>query len=121
MKVRNTPLPASWLKNATPAPLPPSGLGADSRRAMPMTSGNSAVTASSRRLRRRSRTRRSSEPKNLAADIEPLTGQADEQVLQARRGDREAADADPGVHELGADLLGRGVAEHGRGLGHVGL
>ena len=27
MKVRNTPLPASWLKNAKPDPLPPSGLG----------------------------------------------------------------------------------------------
>src|SRR5207248_10190413 len=100
MKVRNTPLPASWLKKATPAPLPPSGRGAASRSAMPMTRGKMAVTASSSRLRLRSSTSRSSEALNLPADIEALPGQPDEQVLQAGRGDREAADAHAGLHQL---------------------
>src|SRR5712691_5457744 len=124
MKVRKTPLPASWLKNATPAPLPPSGRGAASRRAIPMTRGKTAVTASSSRFLRRRNTSLSSAVKNLreartgrgaspaatltsAVDIEALPGEADEQVFQARRGDREAADTDPGVHELGADLFRR--------------
>src|SRR5215468_2759923 len=147
MKVRNTPLPASWLKNDDPGPLAPGGLGAARRRAIPMTSGNSAVTARSSRFRLRNRTSRSSEaykrrydltgrgtrsadPATLpgvagisTADIEALTGEPDEQVFQAGRGDREAADADPGLDELGADLLRRGVAQHGRrlGLGRQGV
>src|SRR5262245_58501482 len=115
MKVRNTPFPASWLKNpAAGGPPPPlSGRGAASRSAMPMTRGKTAVTASRRRFRRRNRTRRSSAEKNLrsertgwgaatpartsATDIESLPGQPDEQVFQARRGDGEAADPDAGV------------------------
>src|SRR5580658_818731 len=60
MKVRNTPLPASWLKNATPGPLPPPcGWGAATRRAIPMTTGKTAVTASSSRFRLRAKTSRS--------------------------------------------------------------
>ena len=46
-----------------------------------MTRGKMAATASSSRFRLRRKTSRSSERKNL--DIEALTGQADEQVLQA--------------------------------------
>src|ERR1700719_327080 len=131
MKVRNTPLPASWLKNATPGPLPPPcGCGAATRSAIPMTTGNTTVTASSSRFRRRPNTRRSSERSSRhqaragwrdtgatpvpdgaavsaasvasAVDIEALPGEPDEQVLQAGRGDREAADPDPGVHQLRA-------------------
>ncbi len=48
-----------------------------------MTRGKMAATASSSRFRLRRKTSRSSERKNLSADIEALTGQADEQVLQA--------------------------------------
>src|SRR5580698_9189887 len=68
---------------------------------MPITRGNTAVTASSSRFRLRPKTSRSSEAKNLY--IEALAGKADEQVFQARRGDREAADPDAGLDELGAD------------------
>src|ERR1700678_2196254 len=121
MKVRKTPLPASWLKNAAPDPLPPPwppcGCGAARRKAMPMTSGNTAVTASSSRFRRRPKTSRSSEAKNLGTDIEALTGEAHEQVLQARRGDREAADPDASLDKLGADPLRCDVAQHRRHLG----
>src|SRR5580704_1592175 len=144
MKVRNTPLPASWLKNATPGPLPPCGCGAATRSAIPMTTGNTTVTASSSRFRRRPKTSRSSAPNSRsqaraglraagaagagpgragasAVDIETLPGEPDEQVLEAGRGDREAADADPGVHELGADAFGLGVTQQGRGLVRPGL
>src|SRR5579863_4086807 len=146
MKVRNTPLPASWLKNATPGPLPPPpcGCGAATRSAIPMTTGNTTVTASSSWLRRRPKTSRSSarNSRNQAraglrgewtagagpagagrstVDIEALPGQPDEQVLQAGRRDREAADADPGVHELGADPFRLGVAEQRGGLVRPGL
>src|ERR1700683_5427168 len=118
MKVRKTPLPASWLKNAAPDPLPPPcppcGCGAARRKAMPITRGNTAVTASSSRFRRRPKTSRSSEAKNLY--IEALAGETDEQVLQARRGDREAADPDSGLDELSADPLGGGAAQHRRCL-----
>ncbi len=63
MKARNTPLPASWLKNATPGPLPPPcGCGAATRSAIPMTTGNTTVTASSSRFRLRRKTSRSSAP-----------------------------------------------------------
>src|SRR5580658_3756659 len=150
MKVRNTPLPASWLKNATPGPLPPCGCGAATRSAIPMTTGNTTVTASSSWLRRRPKTSLSSAPNSRsqaraglraagaagagpgpgpgagsagasAVDIETLPGEPDEQVLQAGRGDREAADADPGVHELGADVFRLGVAQQGGGLVRPGL
>src|SRR5580704_11031916 len=142
MKVRNTPLPASWLKNAAPGPLPPPcGCGAATRSAIPMTTGNTTVTASSSWLRRRPKTSRSSDRNSRAqdaaglraaamagpgvtvsaVDIETLPGEPDEQVLQARRGDREAADADPGVHELGADAFRLGLAQQGRGLVRAGL
>src|SRR5260370_11475780 len=147
IKVRNTPLPASWLKNATPGPLPPCGCGAASRSAIPMTTGNTTVAASSSRFRRRRKTSRSSAPNSRshartglraaasaapapgsaaasaasAVDIETLPGEPDEQVLEAGRGDREAADADPGVHELGADAFRLGVAQQGRGLVRAGL
>src|SRR5579859_2953272 len=139
MKVRNTPLPASWLKNATPGPLPPCPCGAATRNAIPMTTGNTTVTASSSWLRRRPKTSRSSDrnsrPQDAAGlraavgprvtvsavDIETLPGEPDEQVLQARRGDREAADADPGVYELGADAFRLGLSQQGRGLVRAGL
>src|SRR5580658_5447466 len=168
MKVRNTPLPASWLKNATPGPLPPPcGCGAATRRAIPMSTGNTAVTASSSRFRLRAKTSRSSAansrsqaraaeggtdaagaagagpgsagpgsagpgsggpgsggPAGAAAsavDIEALPGEPDEQVLQAGRGHREAADPDPGVDELGADPFRLGVAQRGRGFVRPGL
>src|SRR5262252_8813081 len=137
MNVRNTPLPASWLKNATPAPFPPSGCGAAAFSPIPMISGNNVTTASSSWLRRRKNTSLSSLRKNLrfprtyaavsltsaaslaagtassALDIEALSGQADEQVLQARGLHGQAADADPGVHQLGADAFRLGVAELG--------
>src|SRR5215472_14162877 len=138
MNVRNTPLPASWLKNATPAPFPPpSGCGAAAFSPIPMTSGNNATTASSSWLRRRKKTSLSSLRKNLrfprtyapvwltsagspvagsassALDIEALSGQPDEQVLQARGLHRQAADADAGVHQLGADAFRLGITELG--------
>src|SRR5580700_5990337 len=102
---------------------------------MPISSGNNAATSSSSWLRRRKKVTRSSLAKNrrvvrtMAADsgappvscpsrtanstldIEALPRQADEQVLQAWRLDRQAAHADAGVHEFGGDLLRRHVAE----------
>ncbi len=140
MKARNTPLPASWLKNDPTGPLPfgpppPWECGAASRRAIPISSGNNAVTASSSRFRFRRKTSLSSEQKNLSqartgpgavvrepgspglvsvaagsavslpVDIEALPGQAHEQLFQAGRGDRETADADPVADQLGADAF----------------
>src|SRR6202046_5415755 len=70
MKVRNTPLPASWLKNAAlpeagPFPPPPSPCGAAALRPIPISSGKSAATSSSSWLRRRKKVTLSSLVKNL--------------------------------------------------------
>src|SRR5262249_49732852 len=136
MNVRNTPLPASWLKNAADEsvrPLPGPAIFSP----IPMASGNSATTTSSSWLRRRKKTSLSSLRKNLrfprtnaadsppsaasaalrtassACDIEALPGQPDEQLLQAGRFHGQAADADAGVHKLGADAFRLGIAEFG--------
>ena len=45
----------------------------------------------------------------LAGDIESLSGERDEQVLEARWPEFEPADADSGVDECGDDPLGRQV------------
>src|SRR6516165_7007954 len=161
MKDMNTPLPASWLKNDAPGPLAPCGWGAARRRAIPITTGNTTVTASSTRFRFRRNTSRSSEENSLnharttpgraparpgswptaasagrpggdrtagagtagslSVDIEALPGEPDEQVLQARRGDLEAADPDAGLDELGADPLRLRITQRGRGLAGSGL
>src|ERR1700758_4305966 len=100
----------------------------ESLRPMPISSGNSAATSSRSWLRRRKKVIRSSLAKNRRVlrtsaadstrlsvswwssttrstlDIEALPSQADEQVLQAGRLDREAAHTDAGVYELGGDL-----------------
>src|SRR6202035_5553693 len=110
----------------------------ESLRPIPISSGNSAATSSSTWLRRRKKVTRSSLAKNrrvvrtIAADspgpaacgrsctarsvldIEALPGEADEQVLEAWRLDREAPKADAGVHQLGGDLFRRHVAEFRR-------
>src|ERR1700734_3404987 len=101
---------------------------------MPMTMGKTGGRASSSWFRRRPKTSRSSATKNRnqvraglreavtagagparmrrsAGDIEALTGEADEQVLQAGRGHGVAADPDAGVHQLRADPLPLGVAQ----------
>src|SRR5271154_70987 len=68
MKVRNKPLPASWLKNAAPpelGPFPPPPCGAAAFRPIPISSGKSAATRSSSWLRRRKKVIRSSLAKNL--------------------------------------------------------
>src|SRR6202044_3948361 len=63
MKLRNTPLPASWVMNATLGP--PVALGCWVRRSpMPMTRGNNATTARSAWFRRRPKISRSSDRKN---------------------------------------------------------
>src|ERR1700721_557001 len=120
MKLRNTPLPASWLKNAAPPG------GAAAFRPIPISSGKSATTKSSSWLRRRKKVIRSSLVKNLrfartdpadsgpptlltgwtdvssalvssTFDIEALPGQADEQVLEARGLHAQSADGDARV------------------------
>src|ERR1700722_10316372 len=69
MKLRNTPLPASWLKNAAPPELgpfpPPPPCGAAAFRPIPISSGKSAATRSRSWLRRRKKVTRSSLLKNL--------------------------------------------------------
>src|SRR6202020_2628556 len=68
MKVRNTPLPASWLKNAALpelGPFPPPPCGAPALRPIPISSGKSAATSSSSWLRRRKKVTLSSLVKNL--------------------------------------------------------
>src|SRR5215469_6209211 len=78
MRVRNTPLPASWLKNALrfgppPPPPPPCGCGDAIFRPLPMSSGKQKTTSSSNWFRLRRKTSRSSEEKNLRY---PRTGRA---------------------------------------------
>src|SRR5579875_848673 len=112
---------------------------------MPMRIGKRATTASSSRLRRRRNTSRSSDRKTRsqarkaptpaarpgvpavtvasAIDVEPLSGQPDEQVLQAGGDHGQAADTDAGADELGADPFGLVVGERRRDLvpGHLGV
>ena len=62
MKLRNTPLPASWVMNATLGP--PVAFGCWVRRSpMPMMTGNNATTTRSAWFRRRPKTSRSSDRK----------------------------------------------------------
>src|SRR5579872_4924862 len=140
MNVRNTPFPASWLKNALLAfgPFPPRSPpdGADSFSAIPISTGNAAATARRTRFRRRRNTRPSSDLRNLqvgitaaasrpasaamvSVDIETLTGKAHEQVLEAGRDHAESAYPHTRGDELGADALGLDVAEQ-RGCLAVG-
>ena len=109
-----------------------------------MRMGKSATTASSRRFRRRRKTWRSSERKKRsqaragptgtgpaagpgpaagdsiavasAIDVKPLSGQPDEEVLQAGGHDAQAADPDPGVDKARTDPFGLEVTELGRDL-----
>ena len=86
MTARKKPLPASWLMKATLGPPVWPGRLAE-RSAMPMTTGNTATTASSAWLRRRPNTMRSSDRKKhshgrgparatwtFAVDLEPFPG-----------------------------------------------
>src|ERR1700722_1800919 len=95
MKLRNTPLPASWLKNAAPPeagpfPPPPPPCGAAAFRPIPISSGNSAATSSSNWLRRRKKVTRSSLAKNLRfARTDPTD--SGPSVLAAGRADVSSA------------------------------
>src|SRR3954454_4472419 len=95
-----------------------------------ISTGTAARTSSPAWLRRRPSISRSSERRNRgetaatgrrtaveagvgrsATDIEALSGQRDEHVLEGRPTDPEAGDRHPGVHAGGDDLLRRDLAE----------
>src|ERR1700722_2078791 len=138
MKLRNTPLPASWVMNATlgPPEFPP---WSPRRSPMPMMRGNNPTTTRSAWFRRRPKTSRSSDrkkrshawtgasrPRPAAAappasparaggasavetstiDIEPLSSESHEEILQAGGDHPEPADPDARPDEFRADPLG---------------
>src|SRR4051812_28076543 len=84
----NSPLPGIASRNGGPPPPVPQIFTATA-----ISTGTAARVASPAMLRRRVRINRSSEPSStnhrLTADIEALTGQSDEHVLQAGGADPE--------------------------------
>src|SRR4051795_11749353 len=121
-KATNRPLPTMEETKSGPPPPPPPDLTA-----MPRMIGTTARTAIPARLRRRRKIRSSSEPRNRqgsaradrvepdsersrrvgpssvsrvsATDLEPLSGEGDEDVLQARGNDLEAEDRHADCHQ----------------------
>src|SRR3954464_3375031 len=136
----NRPLPVMALTKSGPRP----ESGAETRTAMASTIGTTASTARPARFRRRPPMIRSSEARKRseigedraglagscttwrvsAADIEPLAGQGDKDVLEARAAHREAEDGHVGVHQVRHDLghldLAQGGAHPVRQRHHVG-
>ena len=144
MKLRKIPFPVSWVtKERPPPPPPPRGCDA-SRSPTPMRMGKSAATASSNWFRRRRKTWRSSDRKKRsqarvgptrtgpaagpapaagdsiavasAIDVKPLSGQPDEELLQAGGHDAQPPDPDTGVDQARTDPFGLEVTELGRDL-----
>src|SRR6478672_5877296 len=128
---RNRPLPEIWVSSGGPSP----GAGADAFTAMPMSTGGPASTTRSARLRRRpnvslsslhssrrkaprrtgrttasvagaapERSRSLVGPTSLR-DIEALTGEPDEQVLERRPVQGQATDGNAVRHQRAGDLL----------------
>ncbi len=95
MKLRNTPLPASWLKNAAlpeagPFPPPPPPCGAAAFRPIPISSGKRAATRSSSWLRRRKKVILSSLVNNLRF-ARTVPGDSGPAALVAGRADVRSA------------------------------
>src|SRR5580700_6104081 len=115
-RARNTPLPASSLRNAGPPPPLFTELIV-SRNKMPNATGVITSTPSIARLRGRPNTSfssdRSSRRLALAVDIESLARQLQELVLQAPAGCVETSRRHTSVHEPLADLLGQQGAQVG--------
>src|SRR3954471_4210765 len=129
-RATNRPLSVIEEKKSGPSPPPP---GEDSFTATEISTGTDASTSIPAWLRRRRRISRSSERssrvENLrpmtdrvtapapvsAADIEALTGESHEHVLERRRADPEPHHRDALVHTGGHHLLGCDVAEAPRG------
>src|SRR5918995_4454365 len=130
-KATNSPLPVIPTMKPGPAPCAPDS----TRMAMLRTIGTTASTASPARLRRRPKMIPSSECRKRtgcartgagagtgsrvvamtsAADIEPLTGQGHEDVLQTRPLDGEAEHRDAVLDQVQHDLLHRHLTEVGR-------
>src|ERR1700722_13536541 len=103
---RNPPLWSTRSRKVGPSPAaaPP-----ETATVAANSSGNAASTPSSTRTRARRNTARSS-----ARHIEALTGQGDEEILEAGPFGADGPHADPGQDQLAAAFL------HGRGVGAQG-
>src|SRR6476661_2616230 len=117
----NRPFSVIELKKSGP---PESRPGEESRTTTAIRTGTPASTPNPARLRRRRKISRSSERRNLVdmlrvrgaaptstADIEPLSGQGDEDVLERGTVHPEPDDRHPLVHAGRDDLLRRDVTE----------
>lgn len=143
-KTRNSPLFVTWERKAGPPPSPgpprePSPVSI--RTAIPMRTGTAASTPSRARVRQRRNMTVSSERRSprvhsarpgvrgaasavrSACDIESLSGECDEGVLQRGPFDAEGAYADAAAHQGGVEvrefhLARRSVGAHPVPLGH---